>query len=339
MDAAQVVAQATTLLPLVPAAPFPKDPLDPSARPVLLNLFRSLSLRHDELGQEVVLNAILRNLIHAKLFEQAEQILTLSNVRQPYRSTNQAARAAYYDGLIKAMRLDYTGARFALGQALRKAPERALGFRVAVTKLHLVVQLLLGEIPPRSDFLVPAMKEALAPYLALTSCVRFGALGRFQSLADKHKADFEADRTLSLILRVRQNVIRMGLARIGNAYARITFNDIGSKLALDNRDDAEYIVAKAIRDGALKAYIDHEAGHVVAVSAEDVYATTEPLRDLDKRVKAAGAIHDDARRALRFLGDAGDEEEEARKEQEKRAALARALEDENQGDVDFSEGI
>lgn len=339
-DSAPVPAASTPAAPKqnpAPPAPFPADPLAADARQPLLQLFRTLSLKRDEVGMELVLNELLRNFIHHKQFSQAEQILQLCEVQQPYRSTNQAARYFYYEGLIRAMRLDYTGARTSLSQALRKAPERALGFRIACTKLFLVVELLCGEIPPRGDFLAPQMRDALAPYLQLTSCVRFGALGRFQTLADKQRASFEHDNTYSLILRVRQNVIKMGLARIGHAYARISIRDVAAKLALDHPEDAEYIVAKAIADGSLRAVIDHENGHVVAIDAEDVYATTEPLADMRKRINICNGIHDDARRAMRFVGGILSEEEDASKEQEKRAALERALDDDDGGDFDFSD--
>lgn len=320
-----------------PPEPFPADPLAVESRQALLQLFRTLSLRRDEIGMELVLNELLRNFIHHKQFSQAQQILELCEVQQPYRSTNQAARFYYYEGLIKAMRLDYIGARSSLSQALRKAPERALGFRIAVTKLFLVVELLNGAIPPRSDFLNAQMRDALAPYLQLTSCVRFGALGRFQSLADKQRSSFEHDNTYSLILRVRQNVIKMGLSRIGHAYQRISIRDVATKLSLDHPEDAEYIVAKAIADGSLRAVIDHENGHVVAIDAEDIYATTEPLTDMRKRVNICNGIHDDARRAMKFVGGIMSEEEDAKKEQEKRDALERALDDDDGGDFDFSD--
>lgn len=136
----------------------------------LLNLLRALTLRHDELGQEIALNEILRSLTDASLFDQAEKITGHCQLNTPYRSTNQAARFFYYLGLTKAMRLDYVEANSCLQQALRKAPERALGFRIAVTKLALVVQLLLGEIPPRSEFLQTGMKEVLAHHTVQRHC-------------------------------------------------------------------------------------------------------------------------------------------------------------------------
>ncbi len=46
------------------------------------------------------------------------------------------------------------------------------------------------------------------------------------------------------------------------SYSRISLRDICLKLLLDSEEDAEYIVAKAIRDGVIDASIDHEHGHM-----------------------------------------------------------------------------
>lgn len=320
------------------ALQLPGDALATETRPKLLTLFRSLSLRHDELGMEIVLNELLRNFIHHKLYDSAESVIANCAVKQPYRSTNQAARFFYYDGVTKAMRLDYSGAHASLMQALRKAPEHALGFRVAATKLYLVVQLLNGEIPPRSEFLLPEMKETLAPYLQLTMCVRFGNLGRFQNIAAKHQQQFEHDRTYALILRVRQNVIKMGLRRICQAYSRIAIPDVCVKLSLDNPEDAEYIVAKAIKDGVIDATIDHEKGHIVTAESVDVYSTLEPLQAFQRRITFCNQAHDEARRSMRYATEL-DDEDTKQKAAAKREALDRAIEEEDDGDADFSEGI
>lgn len=322
----------------MPALDLPADVLSAEARPKLLALFRSLSLRHDELGMEIVLNTLLQNLTHHKLFDHAESVVANCVVKQPFRSTNQAARFFYYDGLIKAMRLDYSGAHVSLLQALRKAPERALGFRIAATKLDVVVQLLIGEIPPRSEFLQANMKDALHPYLTLTTCVRFGNLGRFQSTANRHQPLFEHDHTYSLIMRVRQNVIKMGLRRICQAYTRIPIADMCVKLALDNPEDAEYIVAKAIHDGVIEAHIDHEKGHIVTSETVDVYSTTEPLHAFQRRTAFCNAAHDEARRAMRYTSEMDDEDARLKELERKREALDRAAEDED-GGIDFADGL
>ena len=347
---AAAVPPPTAAVPPAPVVTVPlpslmnaNDPevLLPESRPKLLALLRTLSLRHDELGQEVVLNNALLNLISANLFGQAEELVANSPLQQPYRSTNQAAKFFYYQGLIQAMRLEYTGAHQTLLQALRKAPERALGFRIAATKLFVVVQLLMGEIPPRSEFLQRDMKEQLQPYLLLASCVRFGNLGRFASIANKYQSQFEHDRTYPLILRVRQHVLKMGLRRMCQAYKRLPIRDICVKLAVDHPDDAEYIVAKAIRDGVIDAVLDHERGHIVTAETADVYTTAEPLHAFQRRVQFCNAVYDEARRAMRYATeDLDDDETLKKKEADKRDALARALEDGDGGaDLDFFDGI
>lgn len=314
------------------------DLLSAEARPKLLSLFRSLSLRHDELGQEIVLNELLRNLLNGKLYDQAESIIATCQVQQPYRSNNQAARFYYYDALTRAIRLDYSEAANSVQQALRKAPERASGFRIAATKLMLVIQLLLGEIPPRSEFLQQGMKEALAPYLQLTSCVRFGNLGRFQQIVQNNTDQFEHDTTYTLILRVRQNVIKTALRRICSAYSTIGFADLCVKLALENPEDAEYIVAKAIRDGVIDASINHEKGHLVSSETVDVYSTNEPLQAFQRRIQFLNQTHVDAKRAMRYAA-LNDEDEEAAKIKKDADDLARALEDDDGDYLDFSDGI
>lgn len=307
----------------------------------LMDLFRALTVRHDELGQEIVLNEILASMVASSEFEQAERVIANCVVHQPYRSTNQAARFSYFVGLVRAMRLNYADANACLQQALRKAPERATGFRTAATKLALVVQLLIGEIPPRSEFLQPAMKEALNPYLQLTSCVRFGNLGRFMSILQQYREMFEHDRTYSLIMRVRQHVIKTGLRRICQSYSRISIQDVCIKLALENPEDAEYIVAKAIRDGVIDAQIDHTLGHVVSSETLDVYGTVEPMHALQRRIEFLNMTHNEAKRAMRYAQSLDPEVEAQRKkaEEEEKKELARALEDEDGGDVDFADGI
>ena len=41
------------------------------------------------------------------------------------------------------------------------------------------------------------------------------------------------------------------------SYSRISIEDICEKLKLEDKQDAEYIVAKAIRDGVIDATLDH----------------------------------------------------------------------------------
>jgi len=75
---------------------------------------------------------------------------------------------------------------------------------------------------------------------------------------ENYGASFKNDKTYTLILRLRHNVIKTGIRRISISYSKISLADIASQLALDSPEDAEFIVAKAIRDGVIDAEIDHK---------------------------------------------------------------------------------
>lgn len=55
------------------------------------------------------------------------------------------------------------------------------------------------------------------------------------------------DRVSNLVVRLRQNVLRAGLARMGAAYSRISLADVAAKLGVGSAADAESIVAKVVR--------------------------------------------------------------------------------------------
>ena len=50
-----------------------------------------------------------------------------------------------------------------------------------VNKWVVLVSLLLGEIPPMSDFFQKGMKQQLHPYFQVTKAVRSGDLTAFKS--------------------------------------------------------------------------------------------------------------------------------------------------------------
>ena len=58
---------------------------------------------------------------------------------------------------------------------------------------------------------------------------------------------------------------------ISLSYSRISLADIAEKLSLESTQDAEYIVAKAIRDGAIEAVINHREGYVQSKVIPRVY--------------------------------------------------------------------
>ncbi|XP_010933362.1 probable 26S proteasome non-ATPase regulatory subunit 3 [Elaeis guineensis] len=288
-------------------------------RGTLLSLHRMATLRHDELGQETLLNLLLRNYLHYNLYDQAEKLRSKAP-RFEAHSNQQFCRYLFYLGKIRTIQLEYTDAKESLLQAARKAPVAARGFRIQCNKWAVIVRLLLGEIPERTVFMQKGMKKALTPYFELTNAVRIGDLELFRTVAEKFSGTFNSDRTHNLIVRLRHNVIRTGLRNISISYSRISLADVARKLRLDSQNpvaDAESIVAKAIRDGAVDAMIDHANGCMVSKETGDVYSTNEPQIAFNSRIVFCLNMHNEAVRALRFPPNSHKEKESAEKRRER----------------------
>lgn len=285
----------------------------------LLSLHRIATLRHDELGQETLLNLLLRNYLHYNLYDQAEKLRSKAP-RFEAHSNQQFSRYLFYLGKIRTIQLEYTDAKESLLQAVRKAPTAALGFRVQCNKWAVIVRLLLGEIPERTVFMQKGMEKALRPYFELTNAVRIGDLELFKAIAEKFSATFNSDGTHNLIVRLRHNVIRTGLRNISISYSRISLTDVAKKLRLDSPNpvaDAESIVSKAIRDGAIDATLDHANGWMVSRETGDIYSTNEPQIAFNSRIAFCLNMHNEAVRALRFPPNSDKEKESAEKRRER----------------------
>ncbi|PIA26750.1 hypothetical protein AQUCO_08900005v1 [Aquilegia coerulea] len=304
----------------------------------LLALHRIATLRHDELGQETLLNLLLRNYLQYNLYDQAEKLRSKAP-RFEAHLNQQFCRYLFYLGKIRTIQLEYTDAKESLLQAARKAPIAALGFRVQCNKWAVIVRLLLGEIPERTVFMQKGMKKALRPYFELTNAVRVGDLELFRSVADKFASTFNSDRTHNLIVRLRHNVIRTGLRNISISYSRISLTDVAHKLRLNSENpvaDAESIVAKAIRDGAIDATLDHANGWMVSKETGDVYSTNEPQLAFNSRIAFCLNMHNEAVRALRFPPNSHKKEKESaekrRERQQQEQELAKHIAEEDDDD-------
>ncbi|NWI56023.1 PSMD3 ATPase, partial [Calyptomena viridis] len=285
---------------------------------------RTATLRHDADGQATLLNLLLRNYLHYNLYDQAEKLVSKS-VFPEQANNNEWARYLYYTGRIKAIQLEYSEARRTMTNALRKAPQHtAVGFKQTRAKLLIVVELLLGEIPDRLQFRQPSLKRSLMPYFLLTQAVRTGNLAKFNQVLDQFGDKFQADGTYTLIIRLRHNVIKTGRGVFGDppglcrgpgglhpvfpagvrmislSYSRISLADIAQKLQLDSPEDAEFIVAKAIRDGVIEASINHEKGYVQSKEMIDIYSTREPQLAFHQRISFCLDIHNMSVKAMRF---------------------------------------
>jgi len=270
-------------------------------RPFLHAKLRTATLRNDYEGQAVLINCLLRNYLHYNLYDQADRLVSKSTYPETMASNNELARYLYYLGRIKAVQLDYSNAQKHLLHAMRKAPQHsAIGFKQTVQKLLVTVELLLGDIPERSTFHQTHLKRSLAPYFQLTQAVRLGNLNMFTNVLDEYQKQFQRDRTFILIQRLRHNVIKTGLRAISTSYSKISLADISQKLALDAPEDAEFIVAKAIRDSVIEAAIDHDKGFMASKERTDLYCTQEPQLAFHQRITFCLNIHNQSVKAMRY---------------------------------------
>ncbi|KAL2058480.1 hypothetical protein ABVK25_001208 [Lepraria finkii] len=284
-------------------APLPPSPTAAvvSIRPHLLAALRTSVLRKDQDIRATVTTLLLRNYLSTSHITQADLLISHSEF-PPAASSNQIARYLYYLGRIRAIQLSYTEAHEHLIGATRKSPATpsAGGFYQAATKLLVVVELLMGDIPDRAIFRQQSLEHALEPYLSLIQAVRVGKIEGFLNVVQTHNALFRRDGTYTLILRLRQNVIKTGIRMMSLSYAKISLRDICLKLDLESEQSAEYIVAKAIRDGVIEASIDHEHGYMRSKDVGDIYATREPGEAFHDRIRACLGLHDESVKAMRY---------------------------------------
>ena len=292
-----------------------------SMRDDLLALQRTASLRHDAETNATVQNLLLRlYIVEGNQYDQADKLVARAPFPRTKASNPQVARYDYYVGRIRAVELNYSDAHTHLQQAIRRAPqqsqktpgsaaarseqdpaqkrasERALaaGFLQTAYKFLIIVELLMGDLPERSVFRIPVLRRALAPYLQIVQAVRIGDLSQFQNTLQEHQELFQRDKTYTLILRLRHNVIKTGIRRISLAYSRISLADITRKLHLESEEDAEYVIAKAIRDGVIDARVEHDSATMVSNEAVDIYATNEPQTQLQQRINFCLQLHNDS---------------------------------------------
>lgn len=278
-------------------APLPPSPTASvvSIRQPLLQALRTSVLRKDQDTRATVTTLLLRNYLSTSHISQADLLISHSEFPAG-ASNNQIARYLYYLGRIRAIQLSYTEAHEHLIGATRKSPSTpsAGGFYQAASKLLVVVELLMGDIPDRAIFRQASLEHAMQPYLSLVQAVRVGKIDGFLNVVQTHNATFRRDGTYTLVLRLRQNVIKTGIRMMSLSYAKISLRDICMKLDLDSEESAEYIVAKSIRDGVIEASLDHEQAFMKSKEVGDVYATREPGEAFHERIQACLALHDES---------------------------------------------
>jgi 26S proteasome regulatory subunit N3 len=125
-------------------------------------------------------------------------------------------------------------------------------------------------------------------------------MDNFKKVVEHHKSVFLQDKNFSLVLRLKHTVIKFGLKKLNISYSKISISDICKKLSLENNQETEQIVAKAIRDGVIEAVLDHDGQFMRSKQITDVYESNEPQIMLHKRVKYCMDLHEESVKALEF---------------------------------------
>ncbi|KAI5814819.1 proteasome regulatory subunit C-terminal-domain-containing protein [Pyronema omphalodes] len=306
-------------------------------RAQLLASLRTATLRKDVDLQATLITLLLRNYIATSDITQADHLVNKTKFPES-AANNLIARYNYYLGKIKAIQLDYSGAHEQLVSAIRKAPQTpaAAGFLQAANKLNIIVELLMGDIPDRATFREPRLSKALHAYFLLVKAVRVGELEAFHTLLEQHADTFKRDGTYTLVLRLRQNVIKTGIRMMSLTYSRISLRDICIRLGLESEESAEYIVAKAIRDGVIEATLDHEKGYMQSKEILDIYATQEPMEAFHSRISFCMSLHNDSVKAMRFpMNQHRLELKNAQEARERERELAKEIQE---GEMDDDDG-
>lgn len=297
-----------------------------SIRPELLSSLRTATLRHDNETVSSIITLLLRNYLLTKDINQALNLVEKTEF--PENASNSlGARYYYYLAKIHAIQLNYSAANDCVISAIRKAPQTKLstGFIQSATKLNIIIELLMGDIPELKVF--KSNNWNLEPYFMVTKAVKLGDLKIFDQVLKKYKSDFINDDTYSLISRLHQNVIKTGIRIISLSYSKISLKDICIKLHLDSEELTEYIVAKSIRDGVIEATINHEKGYMQSKELLDIYSTKLPQDDFDQRIKFCLSLHNDSVKAMRYPSDNLKDTNKTQESFEDESELLKAIEE------------
>ena len=297
----------------------------------LQEAYRTACIEMDFISQVTLINCIIRYYLNNKNIEMARSFISKTKYVENI-SSYEDARYLFYIGKIEAIQMNYSDSYTHLSSSFRKAPEKTGdGFKNLVNKYLILVQLLMGEIPDMKSLMksnrVRDFKE-FEPYLLLLKIVRQGNLEEFKKGIEIYEMNFKRDGTFNLVQRIRQVVIKAGLRKINLSYSRISIKDITEKLKKKNKKEAEYIIAKAIRDGVFLATINHEEGYVKSKEINDIYSTFEPQRSYQSRILFLNNIFVESQRSMKYS---------TQQEQAKKESKETELEEEDSMDVSFHE--
>ncbi|KAI6182022.1 Proteasome component region PCI and 26S proteasome regulatory subunit domain containing protein [Aphelenchoides fujianensis] len=295
--------------------------------PYLNSRLRFATLHHQNDSQATLIVCLLRAYLLTKNLLPAAKLVT--KVAFPESANNNdLARYLYYMGRIRALQL-------------QRLQDSAIGFKQNVHKWVVVISLLRGEIPERAIFRTSIYRATLGPYLQLDSrlvsfpsvrsnhrscsAVRLGDIALFNKVLEKFSGTFETDETLTLIVRLRQNVIRTAIRQISLAYSRIPHQGHRPQAAGSCRRTPRRSTSWRRRSATtpVDAVITFDTKtadrYMHSGVSENIYRTTEPQFAYDTRIKNCLELHNLAVKALRFPG-----QQEARERKDGAAARAGA---------------
>jgi len=210
----------------------------------LIQSYRKACLDLDELTQVTLINCIVRYYLKNNAVEQARNFLSKVKFHENV-STHEDSRYLFYLGRIDSIQMNYSDAFKNLTNSLRKAPEKtADGFKIIVQKLLIIVEMLMGEVPDLSTFNSCTFFSSIISYLDLIKAVKKGDLSEFKNVCHKYESIFIKDGNYTLIQRLRQVVLKIGLRKINLSYSRISFDKINEILNPEDPSDIDLILSK-----------------------------------------------------------------------------------------------
>jgi 26S proteasome regulatory subunit N3 len=210
----------------------------------LIQSYRKACLDLDELTQVTLINCIVRYYLKNNAVEQARNFLSKVKFHENV-STHEDSRYLFYLGRIDSIQMNYSDAFKNLTNSLRKAPEKtADGFKIIVQKLLIIVEMLMGDVPDLSTFNSCKFFSSIISYLDLIKAVKKGDLSEFKNVCHKYERVFIKDGNYTLIQRLRQVVLKIGLRKINLSYSRISFDKINEILNPEDPSDIDLILSK-----------------------------------------------------------------------------------------------
>lgn len=287
-------------------------------KPILLRAFQRGKLHRLSELQATSANCVLRLLLSTGSFTEATQFALLAPFPNDYQSVSSFARYLLLIGTIQALRADYEDAILKVKLAIRKTDNRGAFLRRAL-RLLVVLELITGGLPARSLFQSDQMQE----YRQLVIAVRDGELHEYSKVVETNKAAYQRHGTFSLVLRLRQTVLRTGLKHIARAYDRIPLADVCAKLGLDSIAEAETVVCQGIADGVLSGTVDHETKILNCRTSEVRFSAAA---ELNRRVQMALTLHEEALVSVPYDVEEEDADEKTKQlEQERKENEERLL--------------